>query len=358
MIINYKSFICNIFISILSLFLILLFLEISIRVSLYFKNQKNFEEVMSNLPELKPNVPANLADIIRPSKYPGIIYELRPNVKASFMNVQIETNNEGWRGKLCPIHKDKNTIRIVTIGDSHMFGWGVSEDKRYTNILENMLNLKFPEKRWEIINTAVPGYNTYMEVETLKRKALIYKPDIVIMEYIGNDLELPNFIMNNTDYLNFRKSFLLVFLKGKIKLLDTKLNLIAIPMITDAITGRLRFSGENEINMVPEKYRYLVGWNSFAKSMLKLKKMQQAYNFDVIIRISHNWPKTMPLKIIKLCNQFKFYVLYSPQKHKPPSLILSNEDEHPSVLGHKLIAEGFFDYIVKEKIINKYIEKQ
>jgi len=83
------------------------------------------------------------------------------------------------------VKKSINTVRIVTLGDSHMFGWGVAEKEMYTNVLENMLNSKFPEKKWEIINTAVPGYNTYMEVETLKRKAIMYSPDIVIMEY-GN----------------------------------------------------------------------------------------------------------------------------------------------------------------------------
>jgi len=136
---------------------------------------------MCNLPELKPGVPAKLADIIKPSRYPGIIYELRPNIKTTFINVQVETNSQGWRGKLYPIDKNKNTIRIITIGDSHMFGWGVSDDKKYTSVLEDMLNSEFPEKKWEIINTAVPGYNTYMEIDTLKNKALVYKPDIVIM---------------------------------------------------------------------------------------------------------------------------------------------------------------------------------
>ncbi len=349
-----KDFICKISLSIFAVALSFIFLEISTRFWLYSKSLKSFEKVMSNLPELKSNVPVTLGDIISPSKYPGIIYDLRPNIKVSFMNEQLETNAQGWRGKLYPIHKDKNTIRIVTLGDSHMFGWGVPQDKRYSNVLEKMLNSRFTEKKWEIVNSAVPGYNTYMEVETLKIKAIIYSPDIVIIEYIGNDLDLPNFIMENTDYLNFRKSFFVNFLKGRTGLLNTKLNLIGAP--TWLALGGERFVGEYEISLVPEKYQHMVGWESFAKSMEKLKKMQQEHHFDVVICISHSWPEFIAQKIINLCSHLRFHVLFRPL-NVSPSLILSREDLHPSALAHRDIADSLFVFMVQEKIIKKYVEK-
>ena len=308
---------------------------------------------MSNLPDLKPGVSAKLADIIKPSKHAGIIYELRPNIKANFMNVQLKTNSQGWRGKLYPVYKDKNTVRVITIGDSHMFGWGVPEDKIYTNVLEGMLSSKFPENKWEVINTAVPGYNTYMEVETLKEKALIYKPDIVFMEYIGNDLDLPNFIMEQTDYLDFKKSFLLTYLEGRADLLKTNFFLTNAPLLKDPII-KSRF--EHDPKKVPEKYRSMVGWDSFFRSMLKLKKMQKENGFDVFICISHNWPEGIPEKIIKLCNQLKFYVLFKPVSAEP-QLILSPSDKHPNETQHKLIAEYMLNFMIKEKIIDRNIKK-
>lgn len=356
--INYRNYIYNIILSLSSIFLFFLFLEISIRFYLYSKSRKSFEAVINNLPEFKTGVSANMADIICPSEYPDIIYELRPNIKANFMNVQVETNAQGWRGELPPIYKDKNTVRIITIGDSHMFGWGVPEEKRYSNVLENTLTSRFSERKWEIINTAVPGYNTYMEVETLKRKALVYNPDIIIMEYIGNDLDLPNFIMDSTDYLNFKKCFFVNFLKGRIEYLNTKLNLIAAPTCLDPELKGTRFAGEYNISMVPKEYRHMVGWSSFVAAMSELKKMQQGHHFDVIICISHDWPRSVPTKIISLCSQLRFYSIFSPQKYEPPSLILSNADKHPSILGHKLIADTLLDFMIKEGIVNKYISKQ
>lgn len=271
------------------------------------------------------------------------------------MNVQIETNNEGWRNKSYPLEKSENTIRIIMLGDSHMFGWGVSQDKRYSSVLEHKLNTGFPEKKWEIINTAVPGYNTYMEVETLKRRALIYRPDIVIMEYIGNDLDLPNFIMASTDYLNFKKSFFVDFLKGQLGLLKIKFNLIQPP--TFQAFGGVRFVGEHDPSLVPKKYQHMVGWGSFKESMLELKKMQQKFNFEVVICITHDWPPNYQQKIIDLCSRLKFHVLVNLQKHEP-SLILSQADPHPSALGHETIANSLLAFMEQEKIINKYIGKQ
>lgn len=304
--------------------------------------------------ELKPGDAANLADIIKASKYPGIIYEFKPNLKSNFVTVLVETNNEGWRGKSYSIRKSKNVIRIICLGDSHMFGWGVPNDKKYTNVLEDMLNSRFPQKKWEVINTAVPGYNTYMEIETLERKGLIYEPDIVLMEYIGNDLDLPNFIMENTDYLNFKKSFILNFLRGRAKLLETKIGLKATPTFLEY--DHIRFEGENDINKVPLKYRFMVGWNSYVKSMLKLKKMQKRDGFDVFICVSHTSPGSTGEKIERLCNELGFYVLISLQRFDPP-FVLSSKDTHPSEAGHELIADNLLEFMIREKMIEKHIKK-
>lgn len=356
---NYRNYIGNIILCLSSAFLTCLFLEIAMRLSLYFKNQKSFEEVMKHPPELRADEPADLAKIIRPSRCAGIIYEFRPNIKANFINVPVETNNEGWRGKLYPRQKRENSVRIVSIGDSHMFGWGVPEEKRYTNVLENMLNARFPEKKWEIINTAVPGYNTYMEVETLERKALAYNPDIVIMEYIGNDLDLPNFIADDSDYTNFNKSFLINFLKGRIGVLKTQIpHLIDAPTFIDPDTGGVRFATSDNIRNVPRKYRHMVGWYGFAKSMERLKKMQGEHNFEVVVLISHNWPKSIPQKLMTLCQSLQFHALFSPQRVEHPSLILSNDDWHPSMLGHKLTAHNLLNFLIQERIPDEYIEKK
>ena len=87
-------------------------------------------------------------------------------------NTPVTTNPDGFRGKSIPLHKSSQSIRIVGIGDSCMFGWGVKDEEVYLSILSEPPNSNHPEYSWEIINMAVIGYNTVMEVETLKEKGI------------------------------------------------------------------------------------------------------------------------------------------------------------------------------------------
>jgi hypothetical protein len=50
-------------------------------------------------------------------------------------------------------------------------------------VLEERLAKEVPNERWEVLNMAVPGYNTAMEVETLKARGLAYEPDVVVVGY-------------------------------------------------------------------------------------------------------------------------------------------------------------------------------
>jgi len=213
----------------ITIVIVLLFLEISIRISIYFRNQNNFERVMQNLPEIKNSSKVTLGKMIQSSIFQKIIYELRPNINVVYQNVNVQINSQGWRDREYPIHKSENVVRIVGLGDSCMFGFGVPHNKDYEAILERDLNLKFPDKKWEIINTAVPGYNTVMEVETLKQKALIYKPDIVFIEFICNDLDLPNFIYVTRNCLSLKKLYSIDFFLKKYKILRGNFELFHAP---------------------------------------------------------------------------------------------------------------------------------
>ena len=265
---NIKLFLYNISLSVFSVFFAILCIEVGIRVFLYFKSCHSLEAAMKCLPELKFGQEASLGDIICPSKYPDIIYELRPNINADLMSKTfVVTNSQGWRSRRdYPVKKPADTIRIITLGDSHMFGFGVLEEQRYTRVLEDKLNASFPQKQWEVINTACPGYNTFMEVETLKQKALRYSPDIVMIEYIGNDLDLPNFIMDTSAPFAFKHFFLADFVRRKMSVLNEKFALKDVPLLNYP-GGGWRFVGADFIDLIPDKYKHMVGWKGYETAM-------------------------------------------------------------------------------------------
>ncbi len=111
------------------------------------------------------------------------------------MGAHVTTNSLGWREKEILKEKDENTIRIIGVGDSVMYGWGVSEDERYMDVLENKLNRNFQKYNWETLVFAVPGYNLAMEIELLKQYVLDHDPDLIIYGFNDNDYCLPDFVV-------------------------------------------------------------------------------------------------------------------------------------------------------------------
>jgi len=203
---NFCMIICS---TVLSLILI----EVMSGMVLYYGDAKvlhAFNNLGKEAHLIDPNKEASLRRIIQLSDNPRIIYELIPNVRALFVSRHISINSDGFRGPENYSRQFDQIKRIVGLGDSLMFGWGVNDDEHFLALLAGYLNGLPPDGyRWEIVNTAVPGYNAVMEVETLKAKGLHLRPDLVIMAFVVNGLSLPNFIRKEENYLTLQKSFVL-----------------------------------------------------------------------------------------------------------------------------------------------------
>ena len=119
---------------------------------------------------------------------------LRPNATCTlhsnvgdFSDITIKTNSLGLRDKEIQATKSEGIKRILFIGDSFTFGWGVQEDQSYPRLTEQILQKNgLPV---EVINAGRPsnspaGYYLYLINEGLK-----FDPDIVVVGFdIFNDL--------------------------------------------------------------------------------------------------------------------------------------------------------------------------
>ncbi|MHB8155351.1 MAG: SGNH/GDSL hydrolase family protein, partial [Candidatus Omnitrophota bacterium] len=108
-----------------------------------------------------------------------------PNKAIKLMNVRVRINSDGLRDKEYPITKNSKE-RIILLGDSLTFGWGVEEADTFADILEVELNKIKPT---EVINFGTGNYNTEQEVNLFLQKGLKYKPDKVAVFYFINDVE-------------------------------------------------------------------------------------------------------------------------------------------------------------------------
>ena len=149
-----------------------------------------------------------LGDIVQPSRHAGIVYELKPNVRGRFMGQPVLINSQGLHDYEYSRRKEPGTFRIVGVGDSSLFGWGVPFEDSGLKVLERRLNEKSRAQKFEVINFAVPGYNTAMEAETFVQRCLEYAPDLVLLNFNTNDYDVPNFMRRPRDLATLRRSYL------------------------------------------------------------------------------------------------------------------------------------------------------
>ena len=86
--------------------------------------------------------------------------------------VEVKINSKGLRDYDYTYSKPANTYRILVLGDSITFGWGVELKDTYSKYLERKLNQTDLGTKFEVINTGVGNYNLKAEIEFLKREGL------------------------------------------------------------------------------------------------------------------------------------------------------------------------------------------
>ena len=127
----------------------------------------------------------------------------------------ISTDEKGYRTnkKIDYINKDKNTLRIFTIGASTTEQGSMDDNKTWSSLLEIKLS-KFTDKDIEVINVGMAGLRSEYHYVTLKRIRK-YKPDLVIFLIGINDWN-HHIINSDKKYLisnyeikyNYKKSIL------------------------------------------------------------------------------------------------------------------------------------------------------
>jgi len=76
-------------------------------------------------------------------------------------------------------------LTIVALGDSLTQGWMVS--KGYLDFLKEMLHTKFPQSRFKLIRSGIPGDTADSGLYRMKWDVLRYSPDCVFIQYAIND---------------------------------------------------------------------------------------------------------------------------------------------------------------------------
>jgi hypothetical protein len=111
-------------------------------------------------------------------------------------SVKVSMNSHGLRDKEYSLQRPEDKNRLLVLGDSFGWGFGVEHEQIFTEILEK----KHPD--WEIINASVAGYSTDQQLLYLKHRGLRYQPDVVLLLFHPNDVGGNN----NTEQHGYNKA--------------------------------------------------------------------------------------------------------------------------------------------------------
>lgn len=160
-----------------------------------------------------------------------VIWRLKPDQKCytKIDHKPVRINAHGTRGPEFTEAKPSGTVRIISLGDSRTFGWGLNDGETYSALLQKHLQEKFGlGKKIEVINCGVNAWS-YPQMSVFFREyALRWQPDMVILGEANlwtqfSDKADPAFIkamMSRVRLKNFLRRFALYHYVVEVQLKD------------------------------------------------------------------------------------------------------------------------------------------
>jgi hypothetical protein len=111
----------------------------------------------------------------------------RPNLRCvqaeKSFTIEIRQNSEGFRDDERTVARAEGVPRVLCVGDSYTWGWGVPREAIYTDVLERLM------PGTEFVNAGVPGYNTVQCLVYTEERGFAYEPDVVVYQAAENDVD-------------------------------------------------------------------------------------------------------------------------------------------------------------------------
>lgn len=315
----------------------LVMLEVGLRMISVATRHARLEDLPNaDLPASDEDVP--LGRIVRAVANSNRVFTLKSGLDCLFLGRRLLTDDRGFRvGLKAQREAAPDGMTIVGIGDSTMFGWGVEYEETYLHRLRDRLETE-TGRIWQAVNTAVPGYNTVMEVETLVAEGLATEADWVILHYDRNDIELPNFLHAHDSAWTMRRFYLARWLSERI-LGRTPRGMIS------ADPGR-EGGFESDPDRVPAAYRHLVGAGAVEAALRRLHGLSQNHGFRVLVITHARFPEffsaALPPSFLSLEIQPRWnaWALESGwcEQESRVRWHVAPDDSHPSAEAHDFIA--------------------
>jgi len=298
------------------------------------------------------------------SKVVGLSYEIRPDFVGRAFGAEVRINSHGMRSPERPIAKPKGVRRVLILGDSVAFGHGVEQAAMFSALLEDSLSDGTTKgMQVEVINASVPGYNSEQQWLFLREKGFAWQPDVVLLVAVINDVE-PIYELTNEGGLAWKNPPELYrdileneivgrgmggFLRNHVRVFGLLDHALRQPYL---LTKRyLDYLGSLYV-------ADSAGWRAAQKAICAMHVMCQARGIGFVLAYCPVPAQPEPAVFRQIRGQYSafaqregitFVDLYDAENSRPVKRVtISSLDRHPSILGHKLIADALRPLVARE----------
>ncbi len=256
-----------------------------------------------------------------------------PNWRASTRGHALTINSNGLRDREYSFEKPAGTTRLLVLGDSYVWGYGVSDEDVFTEVLER--KLAGTSNPWEVINTGVSGWGTDQEYLFLKSEGIRYAPDIVVLGFF-----LLNDLRNNIASRQYGIS--------KPVFLDTALNLGSVPVPLPQSNSTVVRSQVDAVELTVAIIKAMNQVCHESNSRLIVMKFGLFLDRDnaAYLKDEYEFERLLQQHVpdVPYCDVDAAFAKLSISKEQ---LIEGNDDGHWNAFGHQVVAD------VLEKFINE-----
>ena len=266
-----------------------------------------------------------------------LIYELSANLDETFKDASFKTNRWGMRDQDYEEQRSPNTLRIALLGASYEQGAGVEQHQTFEAVLEDSLNAYLagsPYDRYEVLNFATGGYSPVQNVAVAEEKMKAFQPDIVLYAMYSTEerrmfMQLENIIQQKRE--------------------------LPYPFLNDLIaeSGATPDMAKSEIRTKLRSYdKDLLGWSfeQIASTSNEIGAKPIALLIPTTRElggIDSEWGGTL----MQLAREAGFNAINLEGAYgefDEELVALAPWDQHPSVLGHRLIARSLYNTMIEQ----------
>ncbi len=307
----------------------------------------------------------NYVTMIQPNPDLEIIYNLKPNLDGFFAKFPLKTNSHFMRGAEAKLEAAPGVLRVMGLGDSVMFGWGVSDEQSALTRLGRLLVARMAMPV-ETLNLGCPSYNTANEVAVFRKMGRKFKPKLVVLIFVENDFGFPGLMIEPVLPWTTHRCYI-----------KRQLSRTLAPRWRDAFASDEEFVSTRRLDEIRGKkqealtaeerwhqqvsahYNKMVGTEAVAANFRELANMLKADGaMGVVvynpIRIVLGKPETYEKKagfVVKAAREaglmgldmtpvYEKYLQDNNLTAMSQALWVNDKDWHPNGIGHSLIADA------------------